>query len=77
MLVRDNADSVELTLNRVEGADGEISAVIKTVSSDMEGAVAGTHFEEFNETITFDAGETIKHFKINLIKQTDTENKEE
>lgn len=43
----------------------------------MEGAVAGTHYEEFNETITFDAGETIKHFKINLIKQTASENDEE
>lgn len=67
--VRDNAEFVEITINRIEGSDGKISCKVKTLEIENE-AKESQHFEPLDIDVEFEAGETIKTLKVKLLKPT-------
>ena len=63
-IVKESADHAQMTVNRVNGADGEITVSWKT--KDMS-AKAGHEYMGENGKVTFKHGETSKIIEVEII----------
>ena len=71
--IDENAASLTITINRVNGDFGDASVEVSTSGNS---ATAGSDFEAMNETVLFAEGETSKQITIALIDDTEYEGDE-
>lgn len=71
------AEEIEIKVCRVDGADGQVSCVIKTEACEsttglgVEGAIENVHYEPMQQKVLFKHGETEKLVTVKLVKEAE------